>query len=316
MNPDHLRLGTRGSELALKQAEMVESALRAAHPGLRVERKIITTTGDKRTDLRFSEFAQEAHLDKGIFIKELELALEGGEIDLAVHSLKDVPSDLSPQFCIAAVLPRANTEDVLITREPWALETLPPGSKIGTSSVRRIRQLKWRRPDLEAVEIRGNVPTRVRKLFASSGGLDGVLLARAGLERLGLLGEDVVKLDGRQLPARILDATYFPPAAGQGAIGLETRTDDEATRNLLAAVNHPPTLVSVQAEREFLRLLGAGCQTPVGAQTGIEGGELHMRVLVFDEQSPEAPPVEAEASGSIQEPHALAARLARIVQGQ
>jgi hydroxymethylbilane synthase len=315
LNLDLVRLGTRGSELALKQAEMVENALRSAHPGLRVERKIITTTGDKRTDLRFSEFAQQAHLDKGIFTKELELALESGEIDLAVHSLKDVPSDLSPQFCIAAVLPRANTEDVLITREPWALETLPPGSKIGTSSVRRIRQLKWRRPDLEAVEIRGNVPTRVRKLFSSSG-LDGVLLARAGLERLGLLGQDVVNLDDRQLPARILDATYFPPAAGQGAIGLETRTDDVATRNLLAAINHPPTFVSVQAEREFLRLLGAGCQTPVGAQTSIEGGDLHMRVLVFDEQFAEAPPIEAEASGSAKEPHALAARLARIVQGQ
>lgn len=314
MNPEILRLGTRGSELALKQAEMVEAALRAAHPKLRVERKIITTVGDKRTDLRFSEFAQGAHVDKGIFIKELEIALEAGQIDLAVHSLKDVPSELSPQFCITAVLPRANTEDVLITREAYSLETLPPGAKIGTSSVRRMRQLKWRRPDLESVEIRGNVPTRVRKLHEASG-LDGVLLARAGLERLGLLAHDTVSLDGKTLPAWILDADYFPPAAGQGAIGIETRTGDQATRELLTAINHQPTLVSVQAEREFLRLLGAGCQTPVGAQTHIEGNDLHMRVLVFDEASASAPPVDVKATGWIKEPLALAAKLAQMVLG-
>jgi hydroxymethylbilane synthase len=309
-------LGTRGSELALKQAEMVENALRAAHPGLQVERKIITTTGDKRTDLRFSEFAQSAQLDKGIFIKELEIALEISQIDLAVHSLKDVPSDLSPQFCIAAVLPRANTEDVLITREAWTLETMPPESRVGTSSVRRIRQLKWRRPDLEAVEIRGNVPTRVRKLFDAASGLEAILLARAGLERLGLFAQDKVVIDGRTLPACVLDADSFPPAAGQGAIGIETRSSDDATRGLLAAINDEATFVSVQAEREFLRLLGAGCQTPVGAKTWIAGQNLHMRVLVFDEQSMDAPPVEAEASGSVKEPHALAAKLAGMVQSQ
>jgi hydroxymethylbilane synthase len=306
-------LGTRGSELALKQAEMVESALRAAHPGLDVQRKVITTTGDKRTDLRFSEFAQSAQLDKGIFVKELEIALEKGEIDIAVHSLKDVPSELSPQFCIAAVLSRANTQDVLITREPASLETLPAGARIGTSSVRRIRQVKWRRPDLEAVEIRGNVPTRIRKLFEASG-LDAILLARAGLERLGLLDGDSVRLDGRSLPACVLDADSFPPAAGQGAIGIETRENDVATRELLAKVNDGNTFISVQAEREFLRLLGAGCQTPVGAKTWIEGQTMHMRVLVFDEQSPDAPPVQAEASAAATEPHGLASKLAKLVR--
>ena len=315
MNLEILRLGTRGSELALKQAEMVEAALRAAHPKLRVERKIITTVGDKRTDLRFSEFAQGAQVDKGIFVKELEVALESGQIDLAVHSLKDLPSELSPQFTIAAVLPRANTEDVLITREAWSLAMLPAGSKIGTSSVRRIRQLKWRRPDIEAVEIRGNVPTRVRKLFDDSSGLDGVLLARAGLERLGLLAHDTVMLDGRTLPAWVLDADFFPPAAGQGAIGIEVRTGDQATRDRLAAINHHATFISVQAEREFLRLLGAGCQTPVGAQTWIDGNDLHMRVLVFDEQSADAPPIEMESHAWIKEPHALAAKLAQMVRG-
>jgi hydroxymethylbilane synthase len=306
-------LGTRGSELALKQAEMVESALRSAHAGLHVERKIITTMGDKRTDLRFSEFAQGAHVDKGIFVKELEVALENQEIDIAVHSLKDVPSELSPQFRIAAVLPRANTQDVLITREAASLETLPPGSRLGTSSVRRIRQVKWRRPDLEPVEIRGNVPTRIRKLFEASG-LDGVLLARAGLERLGLLEDGMVRLDGKTLPASVLDADYFPPAAGQGAIGIEVRDSDDATRSLLAAINHEATFLSVQAEREFLRLLGAGCQTPVGAKTWFDGQNLHMRVLVFDEQSPEAPPVQAEAGALATEPLVLAAMLAKMVR--
>ncbi|MFZ4764608.1 MAG: hydroxymethylbilane synthase [Roseimicrobium sp.] len=310
----HLVLGTRGSELALRQAEMVEAALRAAHPGIHVEQKIITTIGDKRTDLRFSEFSTTAHVDKGIFTKELEVALEAKQIDLAVHSLKDVPSELAPTFCIAAVLPRAHTEDVLITREAFSLESLPPGAKVGTSSVRRLRQLQWRRPDLVGVEIRGNVPTRVRKVFAPSE-LDGLLLARAGLERLGLLDEGVVTLDGLRLPACILACDSFPPAAGQGAIGLETRSEDAATQQLLQAINHPPTLVSVQAEREFLRLLGAGCQTPVGAQTRIDGATLHMRVLVFDESNLTAAPVDAAASASAHEPLALAAKLAAMVRG-
>lgn len=314
MNNKPLILGTRGSELALRQAEMVEAALRTAHPGLRVERKIITTIGDKRTDLRFSEFAQGVQVDKGIFVKELEVALEGGQIDIAVHSLKDVPSELSPQFCISAVLPRANTEDVLVTREAYSLETLPPGARVGTSSVRRQRQLKWRRPDLEVVEIRGNVPTRVRKVFAPSE-LDGVLLARAGLERLGLLAHDTVTLDDQRLPAWILGSDYFPPAAGQGAIGIETRAGDEATRGLLTAINHHTTFLSVQAEREFLRLLGAGCQTPVGAQTWIDGDNLHMRVIVFNEHDLSAGPVEAEASAWVKEPLNVAAKLAKMVQG-
>ena len=308
-------LGTRGSELALKQAEMVENALRAAHPGLQVERKIITTVGDKRTDLRFSEFAQSAHVDKGIFIKELEIALENGQIDLAVHSLKDVPSDLSPQFCIAAVLPRANTEDVLITREPWTLETMPPGSKVGTSSVRRIRQLKWRRPDLEAVEIRGNVPTRVRKLFDASG-LDGILLARAGLERLGLLAQDQVIIDGKTLPACVLDADYFPPAAGQGAIGIETRAADEATRSLLAAIND----VGDIRERAGRAGIPAGCSAPDARRPSARRPGSMARICTCacwsSMNSPsEAPPVEAEAGGSVKEPHALAAKLAGMVRG-
>jgi hydroxymethylbilane synthase len=154
----------------------------------------------------------------------------------------------------------------------------------------------------------------VRKLFDAKSGLDGILLARAGLERLGLLSQGQVIIDGKTLPASVLDADSFPPAAGQGAIGIETREADGETRKLLAAVNDQATFVSVQAEREFLRLLGAGCQTPVGAKTWIAGQTLHMRVLVFDEQSMDAPPLEAEASGSVKEPHALAVKLAGMVR--
>lgn len=313
MNEKALILGTRGSELALRQAEMVEAALRAAHPQLNVVRKVIATSGDKRPDLRFSEFNTVAHVDKGIFIKELEIALEAGEIDFAVHSLKDVPSDLAAAFRITAVLPRANTEDVLITRDRVTLETLRARAVIGTSSVRRQRILKWLCPAVEAVEIRGNVPTRVRKVFAPSD-LDGTLLARAGLERLGLLKGDVVSLDGKELPALILSQDTFLPAAGQGAIGIEIRAGDDVTQELLAAINHPVTLASVQAEREFLRLLGAGCQTPVGARTWLVGETLHMRVLVFPEDNVQAPPLEAESSGPVGQPLELAANLAEKIQ--
>lgn len=291
---------------------MVEAALRAAHPQLHVERKIITTTGDKRTDLRFSEFAANAHVDKGIFVKELEVALESGAIDIAVHSLKDVPSELAASFCITAVLPRANTEDVLITQGGHTLETLPAGTRIGTSSVRRQRLLQWRRPDVEAVEIRGNVPTRVRKLFPPSD-LGGILLARAGLERLGLLTDGAILIDGQRLCASILKRQDFPPAAGQGAIGIEARTADTATRELISAINHDETFASVQAEREFLRLLGAGCQTPVGARTWIDDGTLHMRVIVFNEHDAAAGPVEAEAAAPVNEPLTLAAKLAGMM---
>lgn len=324
MNLKSLILGTRGSELALRQTEMVMAALREAHPSLQVTQKIISTIGDKRTDLRFSEFTEGGHLDKGIFTKELEIALAADEIDAAVHSLKDVPTELDAAFMIAATLPRAPIEDVLVSREGFDLKTLPAGAKIGTSSVRRIRQLRWLRPDVECVEIRGNVPTRVRKLIMPSN-LDGVLLARAGLERLGLLSSTglqpvcatgilPVVIDGNTLHAVILPCADFLPAAGQGAIGIEARRADARTLEWLRAVNHAETFARVTAEREFLHLLKAGCQTPIGAHTWIEGKTLHMKVCVFNESDPVAPPLQAAASGPLAEPEKAAAELARLVQ--
>ncbi len=309
---DTIRLGTRGSELALRQAEMVEAALHAAHPYLRVERKVIATTGDKRPDLRFSEFTDGDRLDKGIFTKELEIALASGEIDIAVHSLKDVPTVLDAKFFIAGVLPRAPIEDVLISREGYTLATLPAGAKVGTSSVRRIRQLQWLNPGVECVEIRGNVPTRIRKLFVPSD-LDAILLARAGLERLSLLDGEHVVVDGQPLHAVILNCEEFLPAAGQGAIGIEARVDDAHTLEFLKAINHEETYARVTAEREFLHILKAGCQTPIGAHTFLENGVLQMKVRVFDETDPSRPPKEVTSTEPYHSPKGLAAEVAALV---
>ncbi|MDB6075347.1 MAG: Porphobilinogen deaminase [Verrucomicrobiaceae bacterium] len=316
MTGNQLIIGTRGSDLALKQTSMVKALLAAAHPNLGVEHKVIATAGDKRPDLRFEEFSkgENAMLDKGIFIKELEMALEDLSIDAAVHSLKDVPSDLEKQFAIAAVLERAPIQDVLISREKFTVETLPAGSRVGTSSVRRARQLKWLRPDIEVVELRGNVPTRIRKVV-EPGKLDAIMLAAAGLVRLGLLNEalDTVSIDQVKLHAQVLDQTKFYPAAGQGAIAIETRSRDSAVIDLIRSLNHAETEARVVAEREFLRLLGAGCQTPVGAHSWVINGKLHMAVRVFSESDVSANPVEAEASMSISSPLSLAKKLASMV---
>lgn len=311
--PTTLTLGTRGSELALTQTRMVTELLNAAHPGLEVVRQVIQTSGDKRQDLRFSEFNSVAQVDKGIFIKELEIALETAEIDAAVHSLKDMPSDLAPGFVVAAVLQRAPIEDVLITREEYTLETLPQGARVGTSSVRRAAQLKFLRPDVEIVEIRGNVPTRVKKVMGEQP-LDAVLLAAAGLLRLGLMVDGRIAIEGENLHALTLDPVSFLPAAGQGAIAIECRTHDTRSIELVRALNHEETEARVTVEREFLRLLGAGCQTPVGAHTWIKGDELTMAVRVFNEDNLAAAPVDLEASGPVSAPKELAARLAAQVK--
>ncbi|GAA5142706.1 hydroxymethylbilane synthase [Prosthecobacter algae] len=314
MSQPILTLGTRGSELALTQTRMVTEDLQAAHANLNVVRQIIQTSGDKRQDLRFSEFNAVAHVDKGIFIKELEIALENSEIDAAVHSLKDVPSDLAAGFVIAAVLPRAPIEDVLITREACTLETLPQGARVGTSSVRRAAQLKWLRPDVEIVEIRGNVPTRVKKVLGEQP-LDAVLLAAAGLIRLGLMQGSQIQIEDHTLSALTLDPVTFLPAAGQGAIAIECRAGDEISIQAVRALNHAETEARVTVEREFLRLLGAGCQTPVGAHTWITGDQLTMAVRVFNEADLSVAPVELEATGSLSDPKALAATLAKQVLG-
>lgn len=314
MSPlSHITLGTRGSELALAQAELTESALAAAWPTLRVARAIIKTTGDLRPDLKLSEFNRgPAPVDKGIFTKELEQALQEGRIDFAVHSLKDVPTELAPGFRIAAVLPRAPVEDVLVAKSPGGLASLPAGGVVATSSVRRARQLKLLRPDLIVEDIRGNVPTRLRKL-AENSTLSAILLARAGLQRLGLHAPELA-FEGSLLFQETLSPGKFLPAASQGAVAFETYGENAAIQEILTAVNHGETFLRITAERHFLHLLKAGCQTPVGLHSEIRGSLLHLNTIVFSEQDPHASPIRAEASGSLGEPQAVAAELhARVM---
>ena len=289
-----LILGTRGSELALTQTEMTTAALVAAWPGLRVRRQIIKTSGDLRPDLKLAEFSQgdAPVVDKGIFTKELEQALRAGTIHAAVHSLKDVPTLLDEGMRITAVLPRAPVEDVLISKLPGGLDGLPAGAVVATSSVRRARQLRWLRPDLAVADIRGNVPTRMRKV-AEDNNITALLLARAGLVRLGLF-HDVLTEYGTPLHMTVLAAEKFPPAASQGAVGIETFGENADLARLLAAINHAPTFHAITAERRFLELLQAGCQTPVGVRTRLENGTLHMAALVFPDH--DGPPRTAAAS--------------------
>jgi hydroxymethylbilane synthase len=307
MDGKRVRIGTRGSALALAQAEMTEAALRVAVPGIELERIIIKTTGDRRTDVPLVDVAKaEGHLDKGVFIKELELALEAGQIDLAVHSLKDVPSDLEDGFTIAAVLPRAPVGDVLVTKAAGGLAGLPQGAAVATSSVRRQRMLRAMRGDLRVVDIRGNVPTRLRKL-AEQEELDGLILAEAGLVRLGLMADGMVRSGGHDLWAERLDVEQFYPAAGQGAVALELRAGDETMQDLCGQLNHAPSELAVTAERAFLLLLGAGCETPVGVRTELADGVLRMWAKVFEDDHER--PLEAMVEGPANDPKAVAALL-------
>lgn len=291
-----LILGTRGSDLALTQARMTEAAL--AEVGIDVQIEVVKTIGDKRPDLKLSEFAlgDNPVVDKGIFTKELEEALIRGDIDFAVHSLKDVPTELGEGFEICATLPRADIADVLLTTSQGnGVET---GMTVATSSVRRARQMEWLYPGIKIVDIRGNVPTRIRKLIENDA-WDGILLARAGIERLGIFtpGQSSFEFGGATVYATELKPSQFLPAAGQGAVSMEIRSDNDAARAALAKINHEPTFQRVAAERAFLHRLQAGCQTPVGAWTWFEddGATLGMSVRVFDEDDPAAAPHECIA---------------------
>ena len=242
-----LVIGTRGSKLALAQTHGVADALRRAHPGLDIAIHTIQTRGDatQAANVPLSSFGE-----KGIFAKELETALLAGEIDLAVHSMKDMAHTLPAGLLIAAVPPREDPRDALLGS---TLDALPAGARVGTGSVRRRALLLSRRPDLQMVEIRGNIDTRLRKL--QEGQYDAICLAVAGLNRLGLQSHI----------AEILDPAWFTPDPGQGALALETRDGDQRLRDLTIGLNHGPCWYAVLAERSFLRHIGGSCKTPVGA---------------------------------------------------
>ena len=313
-SPAHpLIIGTRGSDLALVQATTTEQLLADAFHGLSLRREVIRTTGDRRTDLSLSEVAKaEGTFDKGVFIKELEEALDRGDIDVAVHSLKDMPTVLEDRFAIAAVLERAPIREALVSRKPGGLDAIPLNGRVGTSSVRRAKQIQWLRPDLEIVDLRGNVPTRLKKA-ASERLYDAILLAEAGLLRLGYLQQDpllpnsetIVGIPG--LHAVRLPEEEFYPAAGQGAIALEIRATDAPSRIFCEGINHPETMTRISAEREFLRLLDGGCHTPVGVFSKLENGQLTLKARVFPDAGGE--PKSGALTGPSDNPIALAAQL-------
>ena len=241
----NLRIGSRGSQLALWQANHIAGLLR--EQGHEVEIEIIKTTGDRLQEVTFAQVGS-----KGMFTKEIEEALAEGRVDLAVHSLKDLPTELPEPFVLAATPARVDPRDVFVSVKYASLAELPQGARVGTSSQRRRAQLKALRPDIEAVEFRGNVDTRLRKL--AEGQVDAILLAAAGLDRLG-------KTDWVR---ERLDPKDFCPAAGQGALGIETREDDAATMEAVAFLDHADTRFAVTAERAALAALGGGCQVPIG----------------------------------------------------
>lgn len=269
-----LRVGTRGSQLALTQTGMVIDALRAAHPSLDVERVIIQTEGDRRRRASLLAIGGQ-----GVFTRELELALLDGEIDVAVHSLKDLPSTLPEGLLLAATPPREEPRDVLVTRDGATLADLPRGAVVGTGSLRRRAQLLALRPDLRMADIRGNVDTRLAKL--ARGDFDGILLAAAGLNRLGILGGGPTTTD---FTFHHLPLDEMLPAPAQGILGLECRAADERTRGLLAAINDPAAFAAAEAERAVLRRFGIGCRLPLAAFATTDAeGCLSLQARVLDE---------------------------------
>lgn len=258
-----LRIATRQSRLALWQAEHVAALLRAKHPGLPVELVPMTTQGDRILDRPLANIG-----GKGLFIKELELAMSEHRADIAVHSMKDVPSEMPPGFTLAAMLPRADPRDAFVSSLYPNFASLPQGARVGTSSLRRQCQLAHARPDLQLLTLRGNVDTRLRKL--EGGELDAVVLAAAGLARLGL-----------DVAAEHLAEDAFLPAPGQGALAIETRADDARVRELVHVLHDPASAAACDAERAFLRELGASCQVPVAAFARVaDDGALTLTGLV------------------------------------
>ncbi|HZJ85467.1 MAG TPA: hydroxymethylbilane synthase [Syntrophomonadaceae bacterium] len=257
-----LKIGTRGSNLALWQAQYVATQIKL-HTDIEVEIIIIKTKGDKILDVALSKIG-----DKGLFTKEIEIKLLEKEIDLAVHSMKDLPSVLTDGLMIGAVLEREDPRDVFISKDNLTIENLPLGAKIGTSSLRRIAQVKAFRSDIVTVDIRGNVETRIRKMQEEK--LDGIILAFAGVKRLNL----------EHLITQIIDDNIILPAVGQGAIAVEVRQNDLETLEILASINHQATALATTAERAFLRELEGGCQVPIAAYSFLAGEKLNLQGLV------------------------------------
>ncbi len=289
-----LRIATRKSQLALWQAEHVAGLLRRAHAGLEVELVPMVTQGDRIQDRSLAAIG-----GKGLFVKELEVALEEQRADIAVHSMKDLPGDLPAGLIIAAVLERADARDALLTASAGRLDDLPRGARVGTSSLRRQAQLLAARPDLKIEGLRGNVDTRLRRL--DGGDMDAIVLACAGLIRLGLESRITARLDPKM----------FLPAVAQGVIGIECRGADSRTLELVTVLNHQDTRIAMDAERAFAHRLGGSCQSPIAAHARLEGQSLLLDGLVAEPDGSRL--VRDTASGSIGDPAGLGRLLAERI---
>lgn len=289
-----LRIGTRGSPLALWQANHVADRLRPLAGDRPVELVTIETSGDLIGDQPLSQIGGD-----GLFTKEIQRALLEQRADVAVHSLKDLPTAPVPGIVLGAVPPRGPTGDAFVSRRYARFDELPPGAVVGTSSLRRRAQALNRRPDLQLIDVRGNVGTRLRRLEETS--LAALILAEAGLHRLGL-GDRIVE---------VLDAEWMLPAVGQGALGLECRADDVDLRQLLTALDHGPTRQAVLAERAMLRALGGGCLVPVGVTTEVRAGQLMLRGAVLAPDGSQR--VAQVESGPVEEAEDIGNRLAKAL---
>ena len=292
-----LRIATRKSPLALWQAEHAATALRAAHPGLAVELVGLSTQGDKILDTPLAKIG-----GKGLFVKELEQAMLDGRADLAVHSMKDVPVDLPEGLHLPVILEREDPRDAFVSNRYPDLDALPEGACVGTSSLRRQCQLAARRPDLRIEPLRGNVNTRLRRL--DEGRFEAIILAGAGLKRLGL---------GERIRA-LLDPADSLPAIGQGAIGIECRSEDPRVNALLAPLHHQATAARVLAERALNRRLEGGCQVPIAGFAELDGDRLHLRALVGEPDGSRV--IRAEGEGPLDQPGELGVRVAEDLLAQ
>jgi hydroxymethylbilane synthase len=296
-------LGSRGSELAQAQAAMVADALRCAWPDLEIATQIISTRGDQRMAGPLDPGAGR----KGLFTGEIERALAAGEIAVAVHSAKDLPSDMTRGLALGAVLSRAPVEDVLVRKIMGEAKGI-----IATGSVRRRHQLRWKTPGVEVADLRGNVPTRLRKFVQSD--WQAIVLARAGLGRLGYdLTRGAFEFEGVSLGAEILSFDDFLPAGGQGIIAMQVRSDDEKAKGLVQAINDRNTSLCLEAEREFLRLLQGDCGSPVGVLATITGSTMTVRAQVFE--PPRIEPRLAQVEGEASAPEELARKLWEAING-
>ncbi len=286
-----IKVGTRGSQLALAQTDLVIASLKQANPGVTFEREIIRTAGDRE------QSADISSVGYGVFVSELESALANGDVDIAVHSLKDMPSELGEEFCIAAVPYREDPRDVVISKSGAGLMELPKSAVVGTGSARRKTLLLDKRPDLDIVPIRGNVPTRLAKLDEDDGS-DAIVLAAAGLNRLGL--SDRV--------TEYLKCWDFVAAVGQGALAIETRADDSAPQEMARPLQHEETRIAVDAERTFLAAMESGCSAPVSAHARVRDGQMSIHSFAG---SPDGSMVlRAEREGAASDNEKLALKLA------